>query len=87
MSRNLNLVRRDELFREFEYHPMILALAKEIRIIDDQIAELNVGKKRAKVESSKYLATARAQSCEVRGGWGGSTAQTGDRTAPTGASG
>jgi hypothetical protein len=53
MSRNLNLVRRDELFREFEYHPMILALAKEIRIIDDQIAELNVGKKRAKVESSK----------------------------------
>jgi hypothetical protein len=45
--------KRDELFRDFEDHPGKLALAIEIKIIDDQIAELNVGKKKARVESSK----------------------------------
>jgi hypothetical protein len=31
--------KRDELFREFEVHPWKLALATEIKTIDDQIAE------------------------------------------------
>ena len=38
--------RRDELFRDFEDHPGKLALAREIKDIDDQIAELTVGKKK-----------------------------------------
>ena len=38
--------RRSELFRDFEDHPWRLALAKEIKIIDDKIAELNAGKKK-----------------------------------------
>jgi len=45
--------RRDELFREFEDHPGKLALAREIKAIDDQIAELNVCKKKARTESPK----------------------------------
>jgi hypothetical protein len=45
--------RRDELFREFEDHPGKLALAREIKDIDDQIAELNVGKKKARAEFPK----------------------------------
>jgi hypothetical protein len=39
--------KRDELFRDFEDHPWRLALATEIKTIDDQIAELNVRKKKA----------------------------------------
>ena len=31
--------KRDELFRDFEDHPGKLALAREIKDIDDQIAE------------------------------------------------
>jgi hypothetical protein len=42
--------RRDELFRDFEDHPAKLALAREIKDIDDQIAELNVGKKKGRAE-------------------------------------
>ena len=38
--------RRDELFRKFEDHPGRLALAREIKDIDDQIAELTAGKKK-----------------------------------------
>jgi hypothetical protein len=45
--------KRDELFREFEYHPGKLVLAREIKTIDDQIAELNAGKKKARAESPK----------------------------------
>ena len=37
--------KRDELFRDFEDHPGRLALAREIKNIDDQIAELSAGKK------------------------------------------
>ena len=39
--------RRNELFRDFEDHPGSLALAREIKTIDDQIAELTAGKKKA----------------------------------------
>lgn len=38
--------RRNELFRDFEDHPGRLSLAREIKDIDDQIAELIAGKKR-----------------------------------------
>jgi hypothetical protein len=38
--------RRDELFRDFEDHPGKLALAREIKDIDDQIAELTAAKKK-----------------------------------------
>jgi len=40
--------RRDELFRDFENHPWKLALAREIKDIDDQIADLSTGKTKAK---------------------------------------
>jgi len=45
--------KRDELFRDFEDHPGRLALAREIKDIDDQIAELNAGKKKARADSTK----------------------------------
>ena len=45
--------RRDELFRDFEDHPWRLALASEIKIIDDQIAELSERKKKARAEFPK----------------------------------
>jgi hypothetical protein len=45
--------KRDELFRNFEDHPGRLALAREIKTIDDQIAELNAGKKKARAEFPK----------------------------------
>lgn len=45
--------KRDELFRDFEDHPWRLALATEIKTIDDQIAELNVRKKKAGAEQTK----------------------------------
>ena len=45
--------KRDELFRDFEDHPWRLALATEIKTIDDQIAELNVRKKKAGAEHTK----------------------------------
>ena len=47
--------KRDELFRNFEDHPGKLALAREIKTIDDQIAELTetAGKKRTGVGSLK----------------------------------
>jgi hypothetical protein len=45
--------KRDELFRDFEDHPGRLALAIEIKNIDDQIAELSAGKKRAGIEQIK----------------------------------
>ena len=38
--------KRDELFRSFEDHPGRLALAREIKDIDDQIAELTASKKK-----------------------------------------
>jgi hypothetical protein len=37
--------KRDELFRDFEDHPWKLALATEIKIIDDQIAESSAKKR------------------------------------------
>jgi hypothetical protein len=40
--------KRDELFRDFEDHPGKLKLAREIKDIDDQIADLSAGKKKAK---------------------------------------
>jgi hypothetical protein len=43
--------KRDELFRDFEDYPGRLALAREIKDIDDQIAELNAGKKKARADS------------------------------------
>ena len=39
--------RRDELFRDFENHPRKLALAREIKDFDDQIADLSTGKTKA----------------------------------------
>ena len=45
--------KRDELFRDFEVHPWRLALATEIKSIDDQIAELSVRKKKAGAEQAK----------------------------------
>ena len=45
--------KRDELFRNFEVHPGKLRLAREIKDIDDQIAELNAGKKKARADSPK----------------------------------
>jgi hypothetical protein len=45
--------KRDELFRNFEVHPGKLGLAREIKDIDDQIAELNAGKKKARADSPK----------------------------------
>jgi hypothetical protein len=45
--------KRDELFRDFEDHPWRLALATEIKSIDDQIAELNVRKEKARAEQTK----------------------------------
>jgi hypothetical protein len=45
--------KRDELFKAFEDHPWRLALATEIKTIDDQIAELNVRKKKAGAEQTK----------------------------------
>jgi hypothetical protein len=44
---------RDELFRDFEGHPWKLALATEIKGIDDQIAELSAGNKKARAEPLK----------------------------------
>jgi len=38
--------RRNELFRDFEDHPGRLSLAREIKDIDDKIAELTAGKKK-----------------------------------------
>jgi hypothetical protein len=40
--------KRDELFRDFEDHPGRLALAREIKTIDDQIAELTQQKNLSK---------------------------------------
>ena len=45
--------KRDELFRNFEVHPGKLGLAREIKDIDDQIAELNAGEKKARADSPK----------------------------------
>jgi hypothetical protein len=45
--------KRDELFRDFQDHPGKLALAREIKDIDDQIAELSVGKKKARAEKPR----------------------------------
>ena len=45
--------KRDELFRDFEDQPGKLTLAREIKDIDDQIAELNAGKKKARADSPK----------------------------------
>ena len=42
--------KRDELFRQFENHPQQLSLAAEIKSIDDQIAELSLGKKKAQTK-------------------------------------
>jgi len=45
--------RRDELFRDFENHPGKLALAREIKDIHDQIAEISAGRKKARAEFPK----------------------------------
>ena len=45
--------KRDELFRNFEVYPGKLGLAREIKDIDDQIAELNAGEKKARADSPK----------------------------------
>jgi hypothetical protein len=45
--------RRDELFRDFESHPGKLALVREIKDIDDQIAEISAGRKKARAEFPK----------------------------------
>jgi hypothetical protein len=45
--------RRDELFKDFENHPWKLALAREIKDIDDQIADLSASKKKARAEFPK----------------------------------
>jgi hypothetical protein len=44
--------KRDELFKDFEEHPGRLALAREIKNIDDQIAELSAGKKGLRLNRS-----------------------------------
>jgi len=41
------------LFSDFEHHPGRLALGTEIKDMDDQIAELNAGKKKARGLSPK----------------------------------
>jgi hypothetical protein len=45
--------KRDELFRDFEDHPWRLALATEIKSLDDQIAELGVMKRKTGAEQPK----------------------------------
>ena len=45
--------KREKLFRDFEDHTGRLALATEIKDIDDQIAELNAGKEKAQAYSQK----------------------------------
>jgi hypothetical protein len=45
--------RRAELFRDFENHPRKLALAREIKDIDDQIAKISAGRKKARAEFPK----------------------------------
>jgi hypothetical protein len=45
--------KRDELFGDFQDHPGNLALAREIKDFDDQIAELSVGKKKARAEKPR----------------------------------
>ena len=45
--------RRNELFRDFEDYPGRLSLAREIKTIDDQIAELTAGKKKTGAASLK----------------------------------
>ena len=45
--------KRDELIREFEVHPWKLALATEIKTIDDQIAEESREKKELRTDQVK----------------------------------
>jgi hypothetical protein len=45
--------KREQLFKDFEDHTGRLALATEIKDIDDQIAELNAGKEKAQAYSQK----------------------------------
>jgi hypothetical protein len=45
--------KRDKLFRDFEDHPWRLALATEIKTIDDQIAALSGRKRRTGAEHAK----------------------------------
>jgi len=45
--------KRNQLFRDFEDHPGRLALAREIKTIDDQIAELTASKKKTSAVSLK----------------------------------
>lgn len=45
--------KRDELFWEFEDHPWKLALATEIKTIDDQIAEESREKKKSRTDPAK----------------------------------
>jgi hypothetical protein len=45
--------KRDELFRDFEDHPWRLALATEIKSLDDQIAELGVMKRKIGAKQPK----------------------------------
>ena len=45
--------KRVELFRDFEDHPWRLALATEIKTLDDQIAEISVRKKKTETERTK----------------------------------
>jgi hypothetical protein len=39
--------KRDKLFKQFQDHPWKLSLAKEIKVIDDQIAEESRARKKA----------------------------------------
>ena len=45
--------KRNELFTQFDDHPWRLWLALEIKRIDDQIAELSLGKKKAETKQTK----------------------------------
>ena len=45
--------KRNELFRQFDSHPWKLSLATEIKIIDDQIAEQSLGKKKPETKQTK----------------------------------
>ncbi len=45
--------KRDKLFKQFEDHPWKLSLAREIKLIDDQIVEESRTRKKAGTEQTK----------------------------------
>jgi len=61
-------VKRDELFRQFEDRPWQLSLAAEIKSVDDRIAELSGGSKKAGTEQTRLVDTVQNVSKSRSGG-------------------